>query len=191
MKTYVHRTHIWGSIDLFLEFMHGENNSSLHHNNPKENVSGQKDMDDGKHTYIENYIICKENQIDLFLQLPLMVNAKIFLILDQEGLSMNVLEVFSPNIVPGKEPNKIQNACFSFIGSPICDPMRGIWERRKSLDQVHLRALFEPARPFAYYDNWKLQGIFPALFLEVQKYLNFSYDQIRSPDGMWGTKQVL
>ena len=85
--------------------------------------------------------------------------------------SIDIFEVYSPSITPAP-PSKVLRVCSSEIGDPLCDPMNNIWERRKDLSTVLVRAVGETVPPFAIMDpdnnHEKTFGIFPEL-LKVPK----------------------
>ena len=142
---------------------------------------------------LQNYVIIwQEEEKSRLAEVPFLLDSKIFP-LKKSNRTLEVFEIYSPEIRLNSMPNLVRKVCETLTTShdAECDPMSGIWERRRDLNSVHLRALIEPMKPFGSLDkDSRLDGIFPRIFLEIQKHLNFSYEIVRSKDGTWGSKKV-
>lgn len=172
--------YVWNNVHKFIEFVHrGEEwNKYLR----AKSVS---------------YLILENSVEDIAVRLqtvPVFLSSLVFLVQVGPGEDIEVWEIFSRSTVPMEGRQLIlQLACSS--DSHMCDPMADIWARRQDMTDIHLRAVVEPLKPFAVLKPGadtrvaEVTGIFPEIFIEIQKILNFTFDIRRSVDGSWGTKR--
>lgn len=134
------------------------------------------------------YIVLDYNETDPESFPPTNVGSRLYFIRDGENTTC---EVFSNSIWrPGHERQcgnqqgiiraKAQVACTNQDGR-LCDPTQGLWERRRDLGGLCVRA-------GQVYDGLNEDNtLFRHIFSEAQAMLNFTHEPEVVADGVWGT----
>ena len=113
--------------------------------------------------------------------IKLLLNAKLFItcLQSERGLFM---EAYSKSLDLSSQI-VVQMACDFRHGEYPCDPMDHIWDRRRDLSGLTLRAAFLPYKPYGMFSEaGQISGIFPDIFMELMVIMNFNYSLV-TPDG--------
>ncbi len=129
----------------------------------------------------EHYILTSnisQNALKRLLKnTPLRLDTKAFFVNEEKSPSaVTMLEVYRRDAeLSTKADLIVQTACSSM--KTLCDPLSNIWNRRSDLTGVRLRTVFSDVdnKIPVDHDTGQVSGLFPDLFHDIQKLLNFTY----------------
>jgi len=111
------------------------------------------------------------------------LDSKVFFFLE-DGEELILYETYAKSALPTSSSTRIQRVF------DIADPMEGIWNRRRDLTGVHLRAAYNTFNFMAMQKEGEVYGFYPDIFEALRNATNFTYSLQFSVDGTHGKKTV-